>query len=335
MGGEDVSRTHARQHQQLRRVEGAAGEDHLAARVGLALLAWRSARTRVRRIQPLALQVFDADRAFALVEQHARGERVELDRQPIRMPFAHVEQPLARTEPPVVLRRQRRIARADLVLRDDVPVVRIAETLEARQRRHADFLEGVAERARDHPPDLVVANRFVRRRLFRRQPAGIAVAARVEAEPAPEPLERTMAAILDPFEVRAHVVGAPRRVAGQIGELIPVGVGRIDEDHRVVGGAAAKRAGARVPHTLLGRHVIRILLFLRGVLVVVNEEVPPHRLVLGGERMKRGHVVVGRFRIAAGFDDEDRISRFDEPRRDGPASRPRSDDDVIGGRCRW
>ena len=43
--------------------------------------AWRTSPPAalgfgVRAIQPLALQVLDADRAVAVVEQHARGERV-------------------------------------------------------------------------------------------------------------------------------------------------------------------------------------------------------------------------------------------------------------------
>ena len=58
-------------------------------------------RLRMRAVQPLALQVFDADGAIVGIEQHARRQRVQLDPQPIRMARCDVQQPLARAHPPV------------------------------------------------------------------------------------------------------------------------------------------------------------------------------------------------------------------------------------------
>ena len=39
----------------------------------------------------------------------------------------------------------------------------------------------------------------------------------------------------------------------QRGDVVPVGVVRVDQDHRVVRGAAAERAGARIEHAVAGR----------------------------------------------------------------------------------
>ena len=60
-------RADAGQHQQLRRVEGAAGEDHLALGVD-------------RDASPLSLTIFDAGRARAL-HHHAGRMRAGLDRE--------------------------------------------------------------------------------------------------------------------------------------------------------------------------------------------------------------------------------------------------------------
>src|SRR5207249_3656367 len=75
----------AGEHQQLRRVEGAARENHFTRRVRLPQLARGAAGHAVWPIEALPLLVLDADGAVLLVEQDARGQRVELDAQPIRM----------------------------------------------------------------------------------------------------------------------------------------------------------------------------------------------------------------------------------------------------------
>ena len=56
------ARSDAREHQELGRVERAAGQDHLASRAGLAALAGVGARVRVGAVEPRTLQILDADR---------------------------------------------------------------------------------------------------------------------------------------------------------------------------------------------------------------------------------------------------------------------------------
>ena len=58
VGGAD-----ARQHEELRRIEGAARENDLARRVQRAPLAGLAARRRVRAVEPFALEKLHADRA--------------------------------------------------------------------------------------------------------------------------------------------------------------------------------------------------------------------------------------------------------------------------------
>ena len=157
-----------------------------------------------------------------------------------------------------------------------------------------------------------------------------------------------MAAVLEALEVRAHVLGAPRRIAGEIRELVPVRVVRVDEDHRVVRGAAAERAGARVQHAVDALAVVRVAVLrvaplLLVVVVVADEEVPAQRVVLGRERMKgRDVVVVGSVlrRRLRGSPPSVRGSppassrstgtRFGEPGGDGAAAGAGADDDVVG-----
>ena len=166
--------------------------------------------------------------------------------------------------------------------------------------------------------------------------------ARVVARTARRAFVRPMFAALETLEVRAHVLGAPARIAGQIRKLIPVGIVRVDQDHRVVRGAAPERAGPRIENATdrlpLGIRgaVLEVLLLPVLILVVPDEEVPADAVVLRRERMKRRHVVVvrqtvdawrlrrgpdGLARIATGFDQQHAEARLGEPCRHGAASR--------------
>jgi hypothetical protein len=117
------------EHQQLRSIERTAGEDHLAARTRNARFGSGGTGGRVRGIESLPFLIFDADGASP-VEEDTRGEGVELDPQSIGILPCDCEKPLARPHPPMIVRRQRRVARTNLVAGDHAPVVRIAERFE-------------------------------------------------------------------------------------------------------------------------------------------------------------------------------------------------------------
>ena len=75
------------------------------------------------------------------------------------------------------------------------------------------------------------------------------------------------------------------------------------------------------------------LLFGRG-LVVVDVEVPPHRLVFRRERMEGGNAIVLVFRIAARLEHEHRKAGLGEASRHGAAACAGADDDVVDFRRR-
>ena len=123
--------------------------------------------------------------------------------------------------------------------------------------------------------------------------------------------------------------------------VVPVGLVRIDQDHRIVGGAAAERAGTRIKHAIDSpavqfAAVFRVSTLGPVVVVVPDEEVPAHRLVLRGERMERGDVVVigqpvlarpppdgaGQCAgVAAGFEKQNLVACLGEPRGDRSPAR--------------
>src|SRR6185436_7107954 len=105
------------------------------------------------------------------------------------------------------------------------------------------------------------------------------MSARVVTRTARRSFVRPMFAALETLEVRAHVLGAPARIAGQIRKLIPVGIVRVDQDHRVVRRAAPERARPRIEDTvhllaLERAPILQVLLLSRLILVVPDEEVP-------------------------------------------------------------
>ena len=330
---EQVGIADAGQHQQLRRVERPARENDLAPRRRDPGFRPGGARIGVCRVQALAFLIFDADRAVAIVEQDPRRERVQLDPEQIGILLRHAQQPLARPDALIVVRRQRRVAGAGFVALDDAPVVRIEQRFEAGYRGRPEFLHRVVHRFGDDSPDLAIDDHKAGLGLFGRQPPRPPVAARVDAERLPEPLEGAVPAVLDALEILPHRRRSPRGIARQIGELIPVRVARIHENHRVVRRAAAERAGARIPDAVLIRNEFRIPRLPGGVAVVANEEIPAHRRVLGRERVKCRNVVRGslwRAGIAAGFEDEHRVAGFGEPGGHRPAAGAGAHHDVVG-----
>jgi len=89
MPGKLALRTDSGEHQQLRRVEGAAGQNYFPRRARLAPLAPVFSRLRVGAIEIPAFEILDADRTIG-VEENSAGERIELDVQFIRPPGGEV-----------------------------------------------------------------------------------------------------------------------------------------------------------------------------------------------------------------------------------------------------
>ncbi len=76
-------------------------------------------------------------------------------------------------------------------------------------------------------------------------------------------------------------------------DVIPIRVVRIDQDHGVVGGAPAQRAGARIEDAVARWHVVGVALLLAIVVIVPHEEIPLHGGVFGSESVEGGHIVIG------------------------------------------
>ena len=303
----------------------------------------------------IALLKFHADRAGA-VEQHPCDERAGLDRQPIGIARAHLEQPLARSHPAMISRRHRRVARTRFRRLDSPPVVGILDARHARQRRNSRLVQPLANGVEECFADLSVEQRVDRLVLLGVEPAVPAVARWIQPEPAEESPHRPVLAVLHPLEIRAHALGAPRRIAGQIGDRVPVGVVRVDEDHRVVRGAATKRTRTRIQdavHSLVVvfGYVLVVAPLLRIVFVVANEEVPFDGVVLGRQPVERGNVVVlgirirvgleriaagDRLRVPPGLQHDDAVAGLGEARGDRSPAGARADDDVVGAEItRW
>lgn len=348
-----VFRADAGEHQELRGVESAAGEDHLAGRTGRPFLAGLLARVAMRPVQALALEILDPDRSLLLVEKHPGRECVELDRQIAGIPLLGAEQKLPCAVPAAPKRGERRQAKPDRIVADEPPVVGIEPT----EQEPPDPLEVQirAQRRGLHRPDddldevLVLLQGLDGYRDLGREPAVVAVARRVPELVDPAPRKPAVVAVLHALIVLAHVLRTPRGIAGELREVVPVAVVRVDRDHRVVRRTAAQGAGPRVEHAVHalavpGFPVFRIALLLRRVGVMAHPEIPAQRVALGGNTVKGGHVVVvrqvlsvrvpahpaGRLaRITARFEQQDFPSGRGEPRGDGPAPRTRANHDVL------
>ena len=300
-------------------------------------------------VQMRALEILHADRARP-VEEHAGHQRVGLYPQSVRMTLFHREQTLPRAHPTKVTRRQRDVAGADLVRLHPAPVVRVAQTLEPLERGEVELLQLRADRGCQRRPNLRIGNGVFRLRLLGGEPAAPAVSRRIGAEPAEESLKSTMAAILEPFEVRPHVIRAPGLIAREVRKLVPVGVVGVDEDHRVVRRAATQRSRPGVPDAVdplvvVVLDVLAILALLDIVGVVADEEVPLDRVVLRRQRMERRHrivlgvgVLVGMQGIAAcdgvwvaaGLEHQHGVAGLHQARRDRAPACAGTDDDVVG-----
>src|ERR1043165_6911390 len=352
---EVLPRPDAGEHEELRRIERAAGEDDLARDPDVALLARAGARVRGGAGEARGLEVLDAGGALVLVEDDAGRQRVELDEELVGMLLHHVEHALAGAVAGAVLHRQRRVADAGRVALDEAPVVRIAlaedEPFEALDQRAAELLEAGRERLDEEVLHLLALDRRLRDLDLGVQPATEAVPRRIDAREVVDPApDVAVMAVLEALKILAHLLRRPRPVAGQVGDVLPVGGVRIDGDESVVRRAAAEGAGARVEHAVDRLAVVRLVVLVvllreLRIFVVLDPEVPLHRVVLGGDVGDArvggvgGEAVLFRervaalelARIAARFEQQHRVAVLGEAGGDGAAARSRSDYDVLIG----
>src|SRR4029453_17754898 len=117
------------------------------------------------------------------------------------------------------------------------------------------------------------------------EPALPAVTGGIDADLGEQAIGPAMVTVLQPLEVSPHAPGAPGGIAGEACEVVPVRIVRIEEDHRVVGGAAAQGPRPRIEDAVHARACPRLAILgipaLGGAApVVADEEVPAHRVVL-------------------------------------------------------
>src|SRR5258705_11003424 len=90
------------------------------------------------------------------------------------------------------------------------------------------------------------------------EPSLPAVVRGVEADLGEQAVRPAMVTVLQPLEVSPHAPGAPGGIAGEAGEVVPVRIVRIEEDHRVVGGAAAQGPRPRIEDAVDARALPRL-----------------------------------------------------------------------------
>ena len=120
-----------------------------------------------------------------------------------------------------------------------------------------------------------------------------------------------MTAIFEPLKIFSHLGGAPRWIAGQLCERVPIGVVGIDHNHRIVGGTAAQRSSTGIEDAIVLTPEVRIPRLLCIIGVVPYEEIPPEGGILRSKGMKERNVIVIRQagigelqRVTAGFKEE-------------------------------
>ncbi len=281
-----------------------------------------------------ALEVLDpggAQLVALLLEGELGHERAHPERQREAL-IDGVQDELARAVSLVAVGVHRNRVDADLLVAAGGPAVEVAfhepeelvveDDLAQRAEEPAAHLEVDLERGRHHDLEqLLVLEGDARVGLPGVEPAVEAVAGLVV-------LLAEVVAVLEHLEVPAHVRRAPRVVASDVGDVLPVALVRVDGDERVVRGAAAERAGARVEHALVGE--LGVERGLRRVVPMVDEEIPPHVLVLGRLRVERGDLVdLAVAVIFTGLEQEHLVPGAREVRGERTATGPRPDHDVL------
>src|SRR3982751_984288 len=109
---------------------------------------------------------------------------------------------------------------------------------------------------------------------------------RIKAEKLLQPaVHGSIATIFEPLKIPAHVSRAPRWVAREPCQVVPILVVGINREHGIMSGASAECTGARIQHSIdrlaLKLPIVFGIAFLwLEVAVVPNEEVPLQPRVL-------------------------------------------------------
>jgi hypothetical protein len=280
------------------------------------------------------LQILDADGAVA-VEQDLRRQRIEFDSQAFRLPARHLQHALARAHALVPRGGERRVP--DALLAVGAHVVGIALGGDEAQQI-AEPARNVVQRGkragRHAPGQPTVAQRLLRLEPLDAEPAVPAVLGRVDADEAQQAPDRAVPAILHQPHPMLHRPSGPGRIAGQRCEAVPIGIVGRHEDHRIVRGAAAECAGARIKDAV--RVALVVARGLGRVGIVVDPEVPCHRRVLRGVGVKGRHFVILRQAlpglvagIAARFEQHNAHAILRQARCQCSSTSPRADDHVV------
>ena len=185
-----------------------------------------------------------------------------------------------RTWPRVVSGTRRSPAALAVTCRQSLGSARVLKKPRSRLRRLPICAEASTANSSRTFRQVAVAERFHRHRQLGGQPTVKAMARRVKAGELGDPaFERTVLAVFDALEVAAHIVRPPGGVAGQLRDIVPVRVMRINKDHRVVRRATAQCTGARVEHAVLRRAIFAIFLLALFVGVVTDEVIPTQRRI--------------------------------------------------------
>ena len=201
-----------RQHQQLRRVECTACQDHLAPGMDRAHLARSVSVLRVRAIQPFALLVLDADGTIIRIEQHPRRQCIQLDPQAVTMARRDIQQPLARSSAPVTISGKRREAQSVAIAMQQPLIVRIeakpqesSEGTRQARRPAQDRMRGIGQRFQQPP----ILEHLPGHRAFGGQPAVPTMTGPIEPKPRQHPPYRPIPAFLEFPEIAAHALRLP------------------------------------------------------------------------------------------------------------------------------
>lgn len=129
-------------------------------------------------------------------------------------------------------------------------------------------------------------------RPFRVQPTIPPVSRGIDAETSQEAPKRPVMTGFQLARMPPHPSGTPGAVACQLPNVIPIGVMREHEDHRVVGCAPAESRGTWIQHVGRVRISLEIASLLRIIRVVTHMEIPAHRRIFTREGVKTGHAVI-------------------------------------------